>query len=138
MAQTIVSDFVIWAKHIYGDHGVAAAILKLDAGDAIQMSVEGVSGPWCRMQNGKDGRPTLGIRPLGSMRTFWKKLYESRRGQLVDVQIVEPGEPRIKIHPPLLKTEAERRESMKAFLSMADQGWRSDGPYGSRDEWHER
>ena len=46
MAQTTVSDFVMWAKHIHGDASIVDRILGLEAGELLSLSVDGSPGTW--------------------------------------------------------------------------------------------
>lgn len=138
MAQTTICDFVIWAKHVHGDSRVVAAILSLKAGEVITATVDRRPGLWRKMDDGRDGRPTAGIRPIGQTAEFWRSLYRERRGQLVSIEVLHGGEAAIPLVPSPLKTEAERRAAIESFLSLAGQGWRSDGPYGPRDEIYNR
>ena len=143
MAQTTVSDFVIWAKHVHGDPTVAERILALKAGETVRLRVDGVLGAWRRMDDGRDGRPTRGIRPIGRTQAFWRELYSARRGEVVTVELLEDAgreTPRaaLPISPPFAASEAERRAAAEAFLALAGQGWRSEGPYGPRDEIYDR
>ena len=139
MAQTTVSDFVIWAKHIHGDPALAARILALAPGETVRLRVDGVVGAWRRMDDGRDGRPTRGIRPLGESRKFWRQLYAERRGGVVEVELPEDAPAaRLPISPPLGASDIERQAAAESFLSLAGQGWRSSGPYGERDELYDR
>ena len=87
MARTTISDFVIWAKQIHDDEDIGQRIASLSAGQTIDLIVDGVRGVWRKMDDGKDGRPTRGIRPLGRAQEFWRTLYESRRGDVVSLEL---------------------------------------------------
>lgn len=137
MTHTTVSDFVIWAKHLGG--APRERVLALRPGELLTLRVDGVSGSWRKMDDGRDGRPTLGVRPIGPAAEFWRKLYHERRGQIVAVEIAdESNRAPIPIFPPSATTEADRRAAIESFLGLAGQGWRSDSPYGSRDEIYDR
>ena len=138
VARTTVSDFVIWTKHIHGDPGVAGRIIDLQAGETIRLRVEGVDGAWCKMANGRDGRPTPGIRPIGRTQRHWKTIYAERRGQLVDVEIVEENAAGSKICQPPLRSGSERLAAIQSYFALGDRTWRSDRPYGPREELHDR
>ncbi len=140
MAKTTVSDFVIWAKHIHGDPSLAERILALTPGDTVGLRVDGVLGAWRRMDDGRDGRPTRGIRPVGRAQAFWRELYAERRGDVVEVELMDEAQEgrSLPISPPVAATEAERRAAAESFLALAGQGWRSSGPYGDRDDLYDR
>ena len=87
MAKTTIAPFVIWAKQVH-DAALAERIIKLSAGETIDLVVDGVRGAWRKMDDGKDGRPTPGLRPLGQAKPFWRKLYTERRGTLVEIEVV--------------------------------------------------
>jgi len=136
MTYTKISDYVIWAKHLDGE--ARDRILALKAGEVLRLSVDGVPGSWRKMDDGRDGRPTPGLRPEGRTAEFWRELYKARRGDVVSVELADGGRPPLPIYPPLAKTETERQAALDAFLSLAGQGWKSDGPYGPRDELYDR
>src|SRR5579859_5782418 len=142
VARTTISDFVIWAKQIHDDEGIGQRIADLGAGQTIDLVVDGVRGVWRKMDDGKDGRPTRGIRPLGQTQAFWRTLYESRRGDVVTLELpvdeTRPAREPAVVFPPLSRTEEERRAALQALLDAGRQGWRSDGRRLSRDEMHER
>jgi hypothetical protein len=142
VARTTISDFVIWAKQIHDDENIGKRIAALHAGQTIDLVVDGVRGVWRKMDDGKDGRPTRGVRPLGRARVFWRTLYESRRGDVVTVELPvdetrAPQELAI-VFPPLAQTEEERHAALQALLEAGRQGWRSKGRRMTRDEMHER
>ena len=147
MATTTVSDYVIWARHIHDDPELVARVLSLWAGQTLQLEVDGVRGTWRKMDDGADGRPTPGIRPIGSAREVWRYLYKRRRGEVVSLKLVEPhpgvaeasdAERRERlIFPPLGKTQEERSAALKRLLEFDKLGYRSDGPYGPRDELYD-
>lgn len=139
MAKTTISDWVIWAKHIHGDPGAVQKILNLRPGETLSLRVDGVLGSWRKMDDGR--HPTPGIRPIGRTREFWRELYIERKGEVVGVELADSPEERLQplpISPPLAATEAERQAAIDAFLAAGDQGWRSTGPYGPRDELYDR
>jgi hypothetical protein len=149
MATTTVADYVIWTKHIHDDADVVQRILAMWAGETIQLEVDGVPGTWRKMDDGRDGRATPGIRPVGAAQDVWRSLFRRRRGEVVALKVVEsrPGvseaaeaERRTKlVFPALGKTDAERKAALEAFLAVGREGrWRSEGPYASRDELYDR
>jgi hypothetical protein len=156
MATTTISDYVIWTKHIHGDATLTDRLVRLSAGETIGLRVDGVAGTWRKMDDGKDGRPTPGLRPLGRTRTFWSALFKSRRGDSVSLEYLPPvtsgvGEtesaPFQSAPVPLglgagtgglLRTPVERAAALSALLDGAKGGWRAEGRSMSRDEMHDR
>ena len=148
MANTTVSDYVIWAKHIHDDPELVQRVLAMWAGETIQLEVDGVRGTWRKMDDGSDGRPTPGLRPIGAAKEGWLSLFQRGRGEVVSLKVIEfnPGvaeaseaERRAKLlFPPLGKTEAERSAALRRLLEFYKLGYRSDGPYGPRDELYDR
>lgn len=136
-AHTEIRDYVIWSKHLHGDLRLPARIEALDAGETIELEVDGIRGTWRKMDQGKDGRPTPGIRPLGSAQAFWRELYKSRRGAVVSVCLAGSGMQTTRFAA-LGKTPVDRQAALEALLGVQGQGWRSDGSGFDRDEAHER
>jgi hypothetical protein len=148
MASTTVSDYVIWAKHVHDDPELVQRVLAMWAGETIQLEVDGVRGTWRKMDDGADGRPTPGIRPVGAAQEVWRYLYKRRRGEVVSLKVIE-GSPGVSeaseaerrerlLFPPLGKTQEERDAALDRILNGWRLGYRSDGPYGPRDELYDR
>ncbi|HEX3916601.1 MAG TPA: hypothetical protein VHW60_04625 [Caulobacteraceae bacterium] len=148
MATTAVSDYVIWAKHIHDDADLVERIRCLWAGQTIRLEVDGVSGTWRRMDDGKDGRATLGVRPIGAAQEVWRALYKERRGAVVSVKAAEEyagveEAPEIArrgalMFAPMGRTADERAAAIAALLDAHNLGYSSDGRTMTRDEMHER
>lgn len=139
MGKIVVSDDVIWAKHILGDSDLIQTLSGLPGGEPVALIIDGVEGQWCKMEDGKDGRPTKGLRPVGRTKAFWKALYQDRRGEAVPIDLVRSVTSRqSNLFAPLARSEAEREAALQALLGQVGQGWRSAGRTVSRDEMHER
>lgn len=154
MATTTASDFVIWTKHIHGDAALVERIGAMDAGETLSLRIEGQVGVWRRMDAGKDGRPTFGIRPIGPAQDQWRELYKTRRGEVLKLEAVDDGgnggfsEPAAPTFGAALqagplvarfvRADAERQAALAALLQGAAQGWRPVAEGLSRDEMHER
>jgi hypothetical protein len=137
MAHTIVRDVVIWTKHVHGDD-TAARLEALPAETEITLIVDGVRGFWCKMRNGKDGRPTSGFRPVGRAKTFWQGLFDARRGDSVTVEF-ETQEGQGSSGQGAGVRRAEEREAARAaVLSAPSLGWTSEGRTMTRDALYER
>ena len=80
-----IRDFVVWAKHIHGNPEIRKAVESLDPGELIELRVNSFRGMWGKMENGKDGRPTPGIKPIGKAREQWHSLYADNHGDLVSI-----------------------------------------------------
>ncbi|MGH6956485.1 MAG: hypothetical protein ACREEW_07465 [Caulobacteraceae bacterium] len=148
MASTTVSDYVIWAKHIHDDPELVQRVLAMWAGETIHLEVDGVRGTWRKMDDGADGRPTPGIRPIGSAQEVWRYLFKRRRGEVVSLKVVEshggvaeasePERRAKQVLPLLERTEDERKAALAALLGGRRQGYSSEGRTVTRDEMHER
>ncbi len=84
MAVVEVRDHALWIKHVHGDEDLSARLRGLSAGALIELAVDGVRGHWKKMADGKDGRPTDGLRALGTARHEWLEL-QAERGRLVSI-----------------------------------------------------
>jgi len=73
------------------------------------------------------------LKPLAEAKDHWRTLFESQRGHLVE--ITEEG---LSEQGWVGATDAEREAAWEAFLALTKAGWRSERPYGDRDELHER
>lgn len=142
MATTVVRDYVIWTKHIAGDPQLVDEILRMPAGETITLLVDDIRGTWSKMANGPGGEQTPGLRPLDRMKQVWGSYFRDRRNAVVEVRKTDEGSakadrPQVTIEPPLARNEEERRAAWQAFLDLAKLGWRSEGPYGPRDELYD-
>ncbi|MFA4950030.1 hypothetical protein [Brevundimonas sp.] len=84
MAKVEVRDHAIWIKHIHGDESLVGKLTQMPAGTLIELIVDGIQGHWRKMDDGKDGRPTNGLRALGNAKDHWHAM-QSDRGKLVDI-----------------------------------------------------
>lgn len=87
MATLRVNDDAIWLKNIEGDPRLQARIRAMRPGDVVDLEVDGIVGRWERMRDGRDGRPTFGIKPIAEMRQVWARLAR-QRGKVVPVREV--------------------------------------------------
>ena len=80
-------DHALWIKHIHGNEPLKEKLLELAGGELVQLEVDGQAGMWKKMDDGKDGRPTPGIKGLAKARDHWHGLQESR-GEMVSIREV--------------------------------------------------
>jgi hypothetical protein len=87
MGKVVIADNSIWLKHIEQDKPLRDRLKALKAGETIDLEVAGIVGRWERMQDGKDGRPTEGLKPIESMKQVWTQM-QRERGRVVEVRPV--------------------------------------------------
>lgn len=85
MGYLKIRDDILWAKQIEGDRDLQERIANLPAGATIDLEVDGIVGHWEKAKDGKDGRPTIALKPVGPMREIWKR-FQARRGDIVQVR----------------------------------------------------
>jgi hypothetical protein len=140
MARTAVRDVVIWVKHIHGED-VSERVLGLQGGETLDLVVDGVRGAWRKMDDGRDGRPTTGIRPIGRMQDFWRELYSGRRGDVVTIELPQADDAVERsglTFSSLARTPEERKSALEAMLSLKGAGYRNNGVVITRDDMHDR
>ena len=86
-----VRDAVLWVKHIRHDNPLWTRLAELSEGTRIELDIDGFRGTWEKMRDGRDGRPTPGLKPQGSARAHWRVLYEKKRGIEVTIAPIEAG-----------------------------------------------
>jgi hypothetical protein len=91
MAYVEIRDDSMWAKQIEGGKVLRDRIVALTPGEVIELEVDGIVGSWEKMRDGKDGRSTMGIKPIGPMKEIWKR-FQSRRGEVVEVREVKTAD----------------------------------------------
>ncbi len=105
MATMIIRDDALWARHIEGDPELAQRIRALPENDAIVLRVEGRTIRFRKMRDGRDGRPTDGLKPDPHFLTIWRGLQARR---------ADPGDGRARGRsrsvPPLIDHDADGME----------------------------
>lgn len=91
MATVTVRDDAIWIGHIEGGSTLQERLRRLRAGDVLDLEVDGIVGSWERMRDGKDGRPTLGIKPISHMKHVWAEMRR-KTGKTVHIREVVTAE----------------------------------------------
>ena len=103
----------------------------LEAGATVRLRVAGKTGLWEKVRAAPAGAATPGLKPIGQARKQWGELFASRRGELVELTVDEPGEWAD-------ASDAERTAAWSAFKALSQAGWRSESTSSDRDELHER
>lgn len=116
MATLLNNDDAIWLKHVKADANAMALLRQVPAGTPLILQIEGVTGDWVRMADGKDGRPTLGLKPVGKTVAFWNSM-KSRRGEYLDFKIVDSKDPYLSDVQKTL-SEWESEEDEEAFNDL--------------------
>jgi hypothetical protein len=91
MAYLEICDDTIWANHIQGGKQLKDRIVSLAPGDVIELEVDGIVGRWEKTRIGKDGRPQQSIKPIGNMKTVWRR-FQSRRKEVVEIREVRTAD----------------------------------------------
>jgi hypothetical protein len=116
MATIRVNDDAIWLKNIEGDPNLQHRIRAMRPGDVVDLEVDGVVGRWQRMKDGRDGRPTFGIKPIAEMRQAWARMSR-QRGKVVPVREVITADSYLTALAPLL-SEWDSLEDEEAFRDL--------------------
>ena len=80
-----IRDHSIWIKHIYEGEKLQKHLLDKKQNTLLELEIDGVKGHWIKMSDGKDGRKTNGIKPVGATKKYWLKM-QKRRGDLVSIK----------------------------------------------------
>lgn len=89
MSTFLNNDDVIWLKNVNADSHTLSLLRRIPASTRLRLEIEGHRGYWERMADGKDGRPTLGLKPVGKTLEFWKSM-KSKRGEHLEFKVVDP------------------------------------------------
>ena len=73
-AMIEVRDVVLWPQHVRGAPALRDRLLALSAEAVVRLRVDGRITTWSRMKDGKDSRPTSGLRPSDQeTRVLWRQ-----------------------------------------------------------------
>lgn len=149
MAQVTVSDYALWIKHIHGDEELRRVLHALPPEATVRLRIAGEVGIWRKMSAYRtSGRTTPGLSPLGAAQMRWRSLYRQHKphgGAVVEIELAPDGSGESAASREGSGTasgerpsEAERQAAWEAFLALTNAGWRSDVPYGPREELYDR
>lgn len=79
-------DYALWVEHIHGNQALQKRILEMQAGDLIDLKVDGLRGTWQKLGDRTDGIPTPGLKPLGAAAPKWHEARDERRGGIVNIE----------------------------------------------------
>jgi len=82
-----IRDHALWIKHIRQNEALKKVLTNLPAGNLVELRIDGYRGMWKKMADGSDGRPTAGIKGIGTARDHWHGL-QKKRGDLVSIEFV--------------------------------------------------
>ncbi len=89
VATVEVRDHSLWTRHIRGDSTLKATLNRLRGQSQIELEVDGFHGTWQKMDDGRDGRPTTGLKPVvGPTKSHWHALLREKLGSLVTIAVV--------------------------------------------------
>lgn len=83
-----IRDNSLWIKHIEHDEQLVAYLSSLKEEETALLEIEGFVGPWRKMRDGADNRPTNGYKPIEETAAFWSEA-QSRRGAWVPIKLAE-------------------------------------------------
>lgn len=113
MTDVEIKDSVVWFKDIHSAV-LLHQLVALPPEAEVTLMADQVIGPWLRMRSGPDGRPTLGIKPAGSMKKVWADWYKTRRGDYITLRAVTMSDDYLAALAPLF-TEWTSPEDEAAF-----------------------
>ena len=116
MGTVLNNDNAIWLKHVKASRDAMALLRQFPPGAIIRLEIEGFRGDWQRMAAGRDGRPTLGLKPVGKTLEFWKSM-EARRGEQLSFRVIDPADNYLSDIVPVM-SEWDSAEDEAAFRDL--------------------
>ena len=111
-----IEDVAIWFKHVKSPP-LLERLRSLEPEQEITLETGGVVGRWQRMKTGSDGRETLAIRPVGSMKTVWGEWFKTRKGENIEIREVRMADDLLKATSGLF-SEWSEEEDEEAFRDL--------------------
>ena len=87
-----VRDHVLWTKHIRGDDTLKVTLNALSERSQIDLEVDGYRGTWQKMDDGRNGQPTAGLKPLEPARSHWHTLVRNTMGRVVTIALASDAQ----------------------------------------------
>ena len=87
-----VRDHVLWTKHIRGDDTLKVTLNALSERSQIDLEVDGYRGTWQKMDDGRNGQPTAGLKPLEPARSHWHTLVRNTMGSVVTIALASDAQ----------------------------------------------
>lgn len=116
MGTVEIRDHSIWLPHIEGDRKLRERIESMNAGDTLDLEIDGIVGRWERMRDGADGRPSLGIKPIADMKRVWAEM-QKRRSEIVTIREVTTADAYLAASEGML-SEWNSPEDERAFSDL--------------------
>ena len=86
MGRMMIRDNAIWAAHIHDGPEIVNRIRALPEDRPIKLVLDGKPVLFLKMRNGRDGRPTQGLKPAPDFKPYWDAMQQ-RRGEVVEVRL---------------------------------------------------
>lgn len=90
--QVEVRDHVLWTKHIRGDDTLKVALNALSERSQIDLEIDGCRGTWQKMDHGRNGQPTPGLKPLEPARSHWHTLVGNTMRSVVTIALASDAQ----------------------------------------------
>ena len=116
MKNAEITDFVVWFKNVHSED-LLRRLNALEPDEMVTLDAESVVGQWCRMKASPDGRPTPGIRPVGTMKAVWGEWYRNRRGERITLRPVTTADEYLSATTKLF-SEWDSEEDDEAFRDL--------------------
>ncbi len=86
MGWMILRDDSIWFSHINDAPELVKKARDLNEGEPLDLIINGQPARFLRMNRGKDGRPTPGLKPSAGSFPFWRRMQD-KRGERVSIDL---------------------------------------------------
>ncbi len=115
-STTEIKDVAIWFKDI-DEPKLLARLRGMVSEETVTLEADNVVGCWVRMKDGRDGRPTFGIRPVGEMKSVWNNWFKSRKGEFITLREVRLADEYLAVSSKMF-SEWDSPEDERAFHDL--------------------